>query len=100
MTLAFLGASFSEERRTTNHSDAGLPENKERKSIMKMPTPIAIKLAKLVIALASITILGTVIGIGLGDQPLLYLSGGVALAGSVKAIDYFQSYKEGRYECV
>ena len=67
---------------------------------MKMPTPIAIKLAKLVIALASITILGTVIGIALRDQTLLYLSGGVALAGSVKAIDYFQTYKEGRYECV
>ena len=100
MTLAFLGASFSEERRTTNHSDVGLPENKERKSIMKMPTPIAIKFAKIVIALASITILGTVIGIALRDQTLLYLSGSVALAGSVKAIDYFQTYKEGRYECV
>ena len=67
---------------------------------MKMPTPIAIKFAKLVIALASITILGTVIGIALRDQTLLYLSGGVALAGSVKAIDYFRTYKEGRYESV
>lgn len=67
---------------------------------MKMPTPIAIKFAKLVIALASITILGTVIGITLRDQTLLYLSVGVALAGSVKAIDYFRTYKEGRFECV
>ena len=67
---------------------------------MKIPTPIAIKFTKLVIALASITILGTVIGIALRDQMLLYLSGGVALAGSVKAIDYFQTYKEGRYECI
>ena len=67
---------------------------------MKMPIPIAIKFAKLVIALASITILGTVIGIALRDQTLLYLSGGVALAGSVKAIDYFRTYKEGRYESV
>ena len=67
---------------------------------MKMPIPIAIKFAKLVIALASITILGTVIGIALRDQTLLYLSGGVALAGSVKAIDYFRTYKEGRFESV
>ena len=67
---------------------------------MKMPTPIVIKFAKLVIALASIAILGTVIGIALKDQTLLYLSGGVALAGSVKAIDYFRTYKEGRFESV
>ena len=67
---------------------------------MKMPTPIAIKFTTLVIALASITILGTVIGIALRDQTLLYLSGGVALAGSVQAIDYFRTYKEGRYESV
>ena len=67
---------------------------------MKMPIPIAIKVAKLVIALASITILGAVIGIALRDQTLLYLSGGVALAGSVKAIDYFRTYKEGRFESV
>ena len=67
---------------------------------MKMPTPIAIKFAKLVIALTSITILGTVIGIALRDQTLLYLSGGVALAGSVKAIDYFRTYKEGKFECI
>ena len=49
---------------------------------MKMPTPIVIKFAKLVIALASIAILGTVIGIALKDQTLLYLSGGVALLAS------------------
>ena len=67
---------------------------------MKMPTPIAIKFAKLVIALSAITILGTVIGIALRDQTLLYLSGGVALAGSVKAIDYFRTYKEGKFECI
>ena len=67
---------------------------------MKMPIPIAIKFAKLVIAIASIAILGTVIGIALKDQTLLYLSGGVALAGSVKAIDYFRTYKEGRFESV
>ena len=35
---------------------------------MKMPTPIAIKFAKLVIALSAITILGTVIGIALRDH--------------------------------
>lgn len=67
---------------------------------MKMPTPIVIKFAKLVIALASITLLGVVIGITLRDQTLLSLSGGVALAGSVKAIDYFRTYKEGRFESV
>ena len=67
---------------------------------MKMPIPIAIKFAKLVIALASIAILGTVIGIALKDQTLLYLSVGVAIAGSVKAIDYFRTYKEGRFESV
>ena len=67
---------------------------------MKMPTPIVIKFAKLVIAIASIAIFGTVIGIALKDQTLLYLSGGVALAGSAKAIDYFRTYKEGRYESV
>lgn len=67
---------------------------------MKIPTPIVMKFAKLVIAIASITILGTVIGIALRDLTLLYLSGGVALAGSVKAIDYFRTYKEGRFESI
>lgn len=67
---------------------------------MKMPIPIAIKFAKLVIALASIAILGAVIGIALKDQTLLYLSGCVALAGSVKATDYFRTCKEDRYESV
>ena len=35
---------------------------------MKMPTPIAIKFAKLVIAIASIAILGAVIGISMRDE--------------------------------
>ena len=95
------GCSFFQRAKNhQNHSVVVANSNRERKSIVKMPTPIAIKFAKLVIALASIAILGAVIGIALRDQTLLYLSGGVALAGSVKAIDYFRTCKEGRFECV
>ena len=94
------GSFFQRAKDHQNHSVVVANSKRERNSIVKMPTPMVIKFAKLVIAIASIAILGTVIGIALKDQTLLYLSGGVALAGSVKAIDYFRTYKEGRFESV
>ena len=95
------GCSFFQRAKDHQNNSVVVANSKrERNSIVKMPTPMVIKFAKLVIAIASIAILGTVIGIALKDQTLLYLSGGVALAGSVKAIDYFRTYKEGRFESV
>lgn len=67
---------------------------------MKMPAPIAYKFTKLVVAIASITLLGIIIAAITKDHTLLYLSGGVAIAGSVKIIDYYRAVKEQNYECI
>ena len=67
---------------------------------MKMPTPIAYKFSKLVVAVLAITLLGIIIAAITKDHTLLYLSAGVAVAGSVKIIDYYRAVKEQNYECV
>lgn len=67
---------------------------------MKMPTPIAYKFTKLVVAVSAITLLGIIIAAITKDHTLLLLSAGVAIAGSVKIIDYYRAVKEENYECV
>ena len=67
---------------------------------MKMPAPIAYKFTKLVVTIAAITLLGIIIAAITKDHTLLYLSGGVAIAGSVKIIDYYRTVKEQNYECI
>lgn len=67
---------------------------------MKMPTPIAYKFTKLVVAVSAITLLGIIIAAITKDHTLLYLSAGVAVAGSVKIIDYYRAVKEQNYKCV
>lgn len=67
---------------------------------MKMPTPIAYKFTKLVVTVSAITLLGIIIAAITKDHTLLLLSAGVAVAGSVKIIDYYRAVKEENYECV
>lgn len=67
---------------------------------MKMPNAMSIKFTKLIFAISAITVLGGILSIISRDRTLLYLSGGVALAGSMKIIDFYRSFKEDRFECV
>lgn len=67
---------------------------------MKTPAPIAYKFTKLVVTIVAITLLGIIIAAITKDHTLLYLSGGVAIAGSVKIIDYYRTVKEQNYECI
>ena len=56
---------------------------------MKMPPPIATKFTKLVLTILAITILGIILSFISQDHTLLMLSAGVAVAGGVKIIDYY-----------
>ena len=56
---------------------------------MKMPPPIATKFTKLVLTILAITILGIILSFVSQDHTLLMLSAGVAVAGGVKIIDYY-----------
>lgn len=67
---------------------------------MKMPTPIAIKFTKLVVAVSGITLLGIIIAAISKDNTLLLLSVCMAIAGSMKIINYYRAVKEEAYECV
>ena len=67
---------------------------------MKMPSPIANKFTKLVLTILAITIIGIILSIISQDHTLLLLSAGVAVAGSVKIIDYYRTIKGERYECI
>lgn len=59
---------------------------------MKMPPPIATKFTKLVLTILAITILGIILSFVSQDHTLLMLSAGVAVAGGVKIIDYYDRY--------
>ena len=67
---------------------------------MKMPVPIAIRLFKLILSVAAITILGTLIALISHDHTLLILSGSIAIAGSIKACVFYRQVIGQQYECL
>lgn len=67
---------------------------------MKMPVPIAIRLFKLILSVAVITILGTLIALISHDHTLLILSGSIAIAGSIKACVFYRQVIGQQYECL
>ena len=52
---------------------------------MKMPNPIAIRFAKLIFSILSITVLGVIFAMISHDHKLLILSAGVAITGGEQA---------------
>ena len=67
---------------------------------MKMPTPIAIRFAKLILAILSITVLGAIFAMISHDRKLLILSAGVAITGSVKVCSFYRQVSRQQYECL
>lgn len=67
---------------------------------MKIPTPIASRFAKLVVAIAAMTSVGILIAVISSDQVLFYLSAGIAIAGAVKIADYYRVIRRKDYECL
>ena len=57
---------------------------------MKMPNPIAIRFAKLIFSILSITVLGVIFAMISHDHKLLILSAGVAITGGVKACSFYR----------
>lgn len=53
---------------------------------MKMPNPIAIRFAKLIFSILSITVSGVIFAMISHDHKLLILSAGVAITGGVKGV--------------
>lgn len=67
---------------------------------MKMPNPIAIRFAKLILAILSITVLGAIFAMISHDRKLLILSAGVAITGSVKVCSFYRQVSRQQYECL
>ena len=57
---------------------------------MKMPNPIAIRFAKLIFSILSITVLGVIFAMISHDHKLLILSAGVSITGGVKACSFYR----------
>ena len=56
---------------------------------MKMPNPIAIRFAKLILAILTMTVLGVILAMISHDHKLLILSAGIAIAGGVKVCSFY-----------
>lgn len=67
---------------------------------MKMPNPIAIRFAKLIFSILSITVLGVIFAMISHDHKLLILSAGVAITGGVKACSFYRQVSRQQYECL
>ena len=67
---------------------------------MKMPNPIAIRLAKLILSILSITVLGVIFAMISHDHKLLILSAGVSITGGVKACSFYRQVSRQQYECL
>ena len=67
---------------------------------MKMPNPIAIRFAKLIFSILSITVLGVIFAIISHDHKLLILSAGVAITGGVKVCSFYLQVSKQQYECL
>ena len=67
---------------------------------MKMPNPIAIRFAKLIFSILSITVLGVIFAIISHDHKLLILSAGIAITGGVKVCSFYRQVSKQQYECL
>lgn len=67
---------------------------------MKMPNPIAIRFAKLIFSILSITVSGVIFAMISHDHKLLILSAGVAITGGVKACSFYRQVSRQQYECL
>lgn len=67
---------------------------------MKMPNPIAIRFAKLIFSILSITVLGVIFAMISHDHKLLILSAVVAIMGSVKVCSFYRQVSRQQYECL
>ena len=67
---------------------------------MKMPNPIAIRFAKLIFSILSITVLGVIFAMISHDHKLLILSAGVAITGGVKACSFYRQVSRQQCECL
>ena len=67
---------------------------------MKMPNPIAIRFAKLIFSILSITVLGVIFAMISHDHKLLILSAGVAITGGVKTCSFYRQGSRQQYECL
>ena len=67
---------------------------------MKMPNPIAIRFAKLIFSILSITVLGVIFAMISHDHKLLILSAGVAITGGVKACSFYRQVSRQRHAIV
>lgn len=67
---------------------------------MKMPNPIAIRFAKLIFSILSITVLGVIFAMISHDHKLLILSAGVSITGGVKACSFYRQVSKQQYECL
>lgn len=65
---------------------------------MKMPNPIAIRFAKLIFSILSITVLGVIFAMISHDHKLLILSAGVSITGGVKACSFYRQVSRQQYE--
>ena len=67
---------------------------------MKMPNPIAIRFAKLIFSILSITVLGVIFAMISHDHKLLVLSAVVAITGGVKVCSFYRQVSKQQYECL
>lgn len=65
-----------------------------------MPNPIAIRFAKLILTILSISVLGAIFAMISHDHKLLILSAGVAFAGGVKVCSFYRQVSRQQYECL
>ena len=67
---------------------------------MKMPNPIAIRFAKLILAILTMTVLGVILAMISHDNKLLILSAGIAITGGVKVCSFYRQVSKQQYECL
>ncbi len=67
---------------------------------MKMPNSIAIRFAKLILAIPSMTVLGVIFAMISHDNKLLILSAGIAITGGVKVCSFYRQVSKQQYECL
>lgn len=67
---------------------------------MKMPNPIAIRFAKLILAILTMTVLGVILAMISHDHKLLILSASIAITGGVKVCSFYLQVSKQQYECL
>lgn len=64
---------------------------------MKMPNPIAIRFAKLILAILTMTVLGVILAMISHDHKLLILSAGIAIAGRREGVFLLPAVSKQQY---